>query len=151
MELFALWKSSEFDSILFSKKLKKLGWTDINKRMKKGIFKRVFSNGELVVKFDDELDGVHTRSEYLSYIRSSEKRKAFITPCLFYKNGLLFQPVLSNVYKGRMENVPRDVHLIAKQNKFSHFWNYGYLDGKLKFYDTDALYYKMTDKEERIK
>lgn len=150
-ELFDIWKDSGFDSVLFSKRLKKLGWIDINKKFKHGIFKCVFAKDYIVVKFDDEIGGNHTKSEYLSYIRSSEKRRAFIVPCLFYKKGLLFQPLLNDVYTGEMENVSREIQLIAKENKFSHWWNYGYLDGSLKFYDTDSLYYQLTDKEERIK
>ena len=151
LEIYNDWKTCDFDSVEFTHYLKKTKWIEINKRLKQGIFKRVFTKNSIVVKFDDEIGGRHTFSEYRSWVSSSKKRKVFICPSLFYKKGLLIQPLLKDVYRGKMERVPREIQLIAKKYKFSHWWNYGFLDGQLKFYDTDGLYYQLTDKEERVK
>lgn len=146
-ELSKKWKEIDFDVDLFSKYLKKTGWKDINEKGKHGMFKRVFSKEGIVVKFDDDR---HTLSEHRAWLSSGNKRKKYICPSFFYYQSMLFQPLLSNVCDN-IDIVPREVHLIAKKFRFSHYWNYGFLDGKLKFFDTDRLYYQLTDKEERIK
>jgi hypothetical protein len=151
LEIYNDWKLCDFNSDEFSYFLKKSKWVEINKKFKKGIFKRVFTKNSIVVKFDDEICGSHTLGEYRSWAGSSEERRKFICPPLFYKKGLLIQPLLKDVYNGSMERVPRNIQLIAKKYRFSHWWNYGFLNGKLKFYDTDGLYYQLTDKEERVK
>lgn len=151
LEIYNDWKICDFDSVEFTHYLRKTKWLEINKRLKQGIFKRVFAKNSIVVKFDDEIGGNHTLGEYKSWVNSSRERKNFICPSLFYKKGLLIQPLLEDVYRGKMERVSREIQLIAKKYKFSHWWNYGFLDGQLKFYDTDGLYYQLTDKEERVK
>lgn len=141
------WKELDFDIVLFSRYLIKTGWNDINKNGKHGMFKRVFSKDDIVVKFDDDR---HTLSEHKAWLSSSRERKQYICPSLFYYQSMLFQPLLSNVCDD-MTIVPRSIHLIAKRFRFSHYWNYGFLNGRVKFFDTDSLYYQLTDKEERIR
>lgn len=151
LEIYNDWKTCNFNSVEFAYYLKKSKWLEINKKLKYGVWKRVFTKDSVVIKFDDEIGGKHTLGEHKSWTNSSKKRKDFICPSLFYKKGLLIQPLLEDVYRGRMERVPREIQLVAREHRFSHWWNYGFLNGKLKFYDTDGLYYQLTDKEERIK
>jgi hypothetical protein len=149
-ELSNKWKKINFDPLEFSKFLKDMNWEDLNKNCKNGVFKRVFTNGKIVVKFNEEEDSKHTFSEYRSWLSSGLKRRDIMCPPLYYHKGLLFQPLLKNVYNGKMEDVPREVHILARKFKFSHYWNYGFMGDKIKFFDTDGLYYQLTDKEERV-
>lgn len=141
------WRELNFDAYKFRKYLKKSGWVDINKKQN-GIFKYVFSKENIVIKFDMD-GGTHTCCEYKSWLQSGAKRKKYICPALHYYKGLLFQPLLSNVCDNQ-KTVLKKIHILARKCRFSHFWNYGYLNGDIKFFDTDSLYYKITDKEERV-
>jgi hypothetical protein len=146
------WVECGFDSVKMGKFLSKNGWRDINKKGN-GVFKRVFVKDEFVLKFDmDKWENhmkSHTFSEYRSWLSSSKKRRSYIcTPYLYFK-GVLIQPRLENVCD-RMEEVPLEIQAIAEKFGFSHYWNYGYLKGKVKFFDTDSLYYELTDPEERV-
>ena len=143
------WLELDQEPYDFKRWLRKRGWRDINPKMGRGIWKFVLSKDNVVIKFDEEISSnSHTRSEYLSLIHSSKPRRKYICPTLLYFKGLLFQPLLENVCDN-VDIVPDKVHRTARKYKFSHYWNYGYLHGKLKFYDTDSLYYVLTDKEER--
>ncbi len=142
------WDELKRDSRAFSKWLTKNKWKDVNKNLSRGMFKRVFLKANVILKFDDYIDGrSHTLSEHLSLIRSGKNRRRCICPSYKYYKGLLFQAALDNVCDD-MTAVPRKIHLLAKKFRFSHYWNYGFLNGQVKFFDTDGLYYQLTDKEE---
>lgn len=143
------WVDYDKDPYKFSRWLLRNKWKNINPKFGRGMWKYVFSKNNIVVKFDQyPTGGNQTLSEYMSWVKSSNKRKNYICPPLLYYSGILFQPLLSNVCDN-MYIVPDKVHRLARRYRFSHFWNYGYLNGKIKFFDTDGLYYKLTDKEER--
>lgn len=143
------WLELNRDRKKFRRWLSRNGWVNINKK-RNGMFKSVYKKDSYVIKFDEWKDSSdHTFSEYLSYVHSSKERKSYICkPYLWYK-GLLFQPLLENVCDN-IEAVPRKVHILARKFKFSHYWNYGYLGGKVQFFDVDSLYYVLTDREERV-
>lgn len=74
------WKELDFDIVLFSRYLIKTGWNDINKNGKHGMFKRVFSKDDIVVKFDDDR---HTLSEHRAWLLSGREREngTYVHPC----------------------------------------------------------------------
>lgn len=139
------WDQLNHDIKKFKRWLNKNKWDNLNKNNKNGMFKKVYSKENLVVKFDE--DGEHVFSEYYEWKKASKKKRGFICPTLKFYDGLLFQVKLLDCNRDISE-VPNDIHKIAKKFRFSHYWNYGFLNGKVKFYDIDSMYYELTDPEE---
>lgn len=144
-DIFAKWDELDGDTKQFRKWLERNGY----KHIARVSFKAVYSDGQHVVKFDDGVHlskwGIgengekgHTASEHRAWTRSKNNpaRRKYITPSLAYHRGVLIQPLLEDVIE--RYDAPAEVKRIALRKRFSHYWNFGFLRGKLKFFDVDS-------------
>jgi len=155
-DIFNKWDELNGDQEPFIVFLKKNKWKSLTRGF---TFKRAFYKDNFVLKFDAGMkldnnkkpyDGFehsgkngeksHTASENRHWQRSKNipHRAKYICPTTAYHRGLLIQPLLKNVNPD-MGTCEEKYLKIAIELRFSHFWHYGFLDGKVKWFDVDHL------------
>lgn len=96
--------------------------------------KEVYAKGQFVLKIDRR---GHALYEWRAWRRAKGERKSYMAPCLAYHDGLLLQQKLDAVCDEYACPHPEAIEL-AHRFRFSHWWNHGYWQGRIMFYDYDS-------------